>query len=77
MHLTHPFSFPAFSFLARLFQILPRRLPIRPAAPTQPHGDAGDTAAPAGLHADLGLPPHNDAPPDAQSLRHAVIMRIG
>ncbi|MFN4163403.1 MAG: hypothetical protein ACK4GK_02425 [Ferrovibrio sp.] len=78
MDLTRPFSFPAFAFLARLF---PARLLFVPAAlprpDSAPGSDAGDTAAPAGLHADLGLPPADTAPPDAQSLRHAMTMWIG
>ncbi len=78
MDLTRPFSFPAFAFLARLF---PARLLFVPAAPRRPDSapgfDAGETTAPAGLHADLGLPPVEDVPPDAQSLRHAMTMWIG
>lgn len=77
MDLTRPFSFlafsfPAFAFLARLF------VPTVPPHPeSAPGADAGDTAAPASLHADLGLPPTEDVPPDAQALRHAMTMRIG
>lgn len=83
MDLTRPFSFPAFAFLARLFpaRLFSARLLFVPAPPRHPESDpgadAGDTAAPANLHGDLGLPPHNDAPPDAQSLRHAMTMWIG
>lgn len=78
MDLTRPFSFPAFAFLARLF---PARLLFIPAPPrypeSDPAADIGETAAPANLHADLGLPPAEDVPPDAQSLRHAMTMWIG
>lgn len=79
MDLTLPRFLLAPSFLARLS--LPRWL--RPGALTRPDSDrdsdAAETAAPApaGLHGDLGLPPSEDVPPDAQSLRHAVTMRIG
>ncbi|MFN4275485.1 MAG: hypothetical protein ACK4FJ_04235 [Ferrovibrio sp.] len=77
MDLTRPLSFLARLFPVRLF---PARLPV-PAAPRRPDSapgfDASETAAPAGLHADLGLPPVEDVPPDAQSLRHAMTMWIG
>jgi hypothetical protein len=69
MDLTRPFCFPAFAFLARLL--------APPCPESAPGADAGDTAAPASLHADLGLPPVEDVPPDAQSLRHAMTMWIG
>lgn len=69
MDLTRPFSFPAFAFLARLL--------APPCPESAPAFDAGDTAAPPSLHADLGLPPADAAPPDAQALRHAMTMWIG
>lgn len=72
MDLTHPFSFLARLFPACLF------VAAAPARPdSAPDADAGETAAPANLHADLGLPPADAAPPDAQSLRHAMTMWIG
>lgn len=72
MDLTHPFSFLARLFPACLF------VAAAPARPDSAPGSyVGDMAAPPSLHADLGLPPVEDVPPDAQALRHAMTMWIG
>lgn len=69
MDLSRPVPFPTFPFLARLLLLLPR---FRAAA-RETDGPAPDGPAPALLHHDLGLPPADATPPDAQALRHDLL----
>lgn len=75
MDLSRPFSFPAFPFLARLFLLLPRAQPR--AAAREADELASNGPAPASLHHDLGLPPADATPPDAQALRHDLLSHGG